>query len=117
MEKVKKIIKSKYTPYIIILILSIVIMIPLFTMNLSQCNEARIHIGRIVGVKEIISQKIFPSFINSKHMLRIWVCIKHFLWAINNIYTIINIIHNKFINNSIKNIYINNSILIRNNNV
>lgn len=69
MEQIEKIIKSKYTPYIIILILSIVIMIPLFTMNLSEYNEARIHIGRIVGVKEILAQKIFPSFINSKHML------------------------------------------------
>lgn len=69
MEQIEKIIKSKYTPYIIILILSIVIMVPLFTMNLSQYNEARIHIGRIEGVKEIISEKIFPSFISSKHML------------------------------------------------
>lgn len=68
MKQIKKIIKNKYIPYIIIL-LSIIIMIPLFTMNLSGCNEARIHIGRIVGVKEIISEKIFPSFINSKHML------------------------------------------------
>lgn len=69
MEQIKKITKSKYIPYIIILLLSIVIMIPLFTMHLSEYNEARIHIGRIVGVKEIIAQKIFPSFINSKHML------------------------------------------------
>lgn len=70
MKLIKKIIKSKYTPYIIIVLLSIIMMLPMFKMNLSEYNEARIHISRIVSVKEIINNnQIFHSFISPKHML------------------------------------------------
>ena len=65
-EKLKK---NKYTPYIIILISSIFISFIFFTMNLSEYNEARIHIARIVSIKEVILKGIFPSFISQKHML------------------------------------------------
>lgn len=69
MKAVKKIINNKFFPYIIITILSIVICIPLFEMNVSEYNEARIHIGRIVSVKQIILDGVFPNFISSKHMM------------------------------------------------
>lgn len=69
MKAIKKLINNKFFPYIIIMILSAFICIPLFEMNMSEYNEARIHIGRIVSVKEIIKSGIFPNFISSKHML------------------------------------------------
>ncbi len=69
MKAVKKIIDNKFFPYIIITILSIIICIPLFAMNMSEYNEARIHIGRIVSVKQIILDGVFPNFISAKHMM------------------------------------------------
>lgn len=69
MKSVKRIINNKYFPYIIIIALSTIICIPLFEMNMSQYNEARIHIGRIVSVKQIILDGVFPNFISSKHMM------------------------------------------------
>ena len=56
-EKLKK---NKYVPYIIILITSLIISFAFFTMNLSEYNEARIHIGRIVSIKEVLLKGIFP---------------------------------------------------------
>lgn len=69
MKLIEKIIKSKYTPYIVIILLSTIAMIPLFTMNLSEYNEARIHISRIIEIKELIPQNIFANLISPKHML------------------------------------------------
>ncbi len=69
MKAIKRIINNKFFPYIIIFALSTIICIPLFEMNMSEYNEARIHIGRIVSVKQIILDGIFPNFISSKHML------------------------------------------------
>lgn len=69
MKLVKDIINNKFFPYIIITILSIIICIPLFAMNMSEYNEARIHIGRIVSVKQIILDGVFPNFISGKHMM------------------------------------------------
>lgn len=37
---------EKLWPFLILLFATIVISVPIFTMNLSKCNEFRIHIGR-----------------------------------------------------------------------
>ena len=66
LEKLKK---NKYIPYIIILISSFALLLVFFTMNLSENNEGRIHISRIISIKEVILDKIFPCFISPKHML------------------------------------------------
>ena len=60
--------KNKLIPYFIIALISLISLIPFFSMNLSFCNEARIHIARIVSVKQIISEGVFPPFISYKHM-------------------------------------------------
>ena len=64
-----RIINSKYSPYIFIILLGIITTIPLFTRNLSEYNEFRIHIGRITTIKEVIEDGVFPPFISYKHML------------------------------------------------
>lgn len=66
---IEKFKKNKYVPYIIILLSSLIISFVFFTMNLSEYNEARIHIGRIIAIKEVLFKGIFPSFISPKHML------------------------------------------------
>ena len=53
----------------IIILLGIVISSSLFTMNLKEYNEFRIHIGRVVSIKEAIKDKVFPPFISYKHMM------------------------------------------------
>ena len=60
--------KNKLMPYFIIALISLISLIPFFSMNLSFCNEARIHIARIVSVKQITSEGVFPPFISYKHM-------------------------------------------------
>ena len=42
---------NKYISYTLIVLLGILLCIPLFTMNLNEYNEFRIHIGRVVYVK------------------------------------------------------------------
>lgn len=64
----KKIISSNYTPYIIILLLSIFICIPMFTMNLALNNEAILHMSRIFSIDEVIKDGIFPPIINYRFM-------------------------------------------------
>ena len=64
-----KILRNKYIPYIFIVLLGIVTTIPLFTMNLSDFNEFRIHIIRITNIGETIKQGIFPPFISFNHMM------------------------------------------------
>ncbi|MBR3134606.1 MAG: hypothetical protein IKG56_04005 [Clostridia bacterium] len=71
-KRLKKMIRAlretKYMPYMVIILLGIVTTIPLFTMNLSEFNEFRIHIARVTSVKEIIQDGFFPPFINYKYM-------------------------------------------------
>ena len=69
LKKLSNLSKNKYIPYIVIAFASFIISIVFFTMNLSEYNEARIHIVRIVSIKEVILDKIFPCFISQKHML------------------------------------------------
>ncbi len=64
-----KLKSNKYIPYIIILIASTIISFNFFRLNLSEFNEARIHIMRIASIKEVILKGIFPCFISSKHMM------------------------------------------------
>ena len=64
----KKIINSKFTPYILIILLTIVISVPIFTMNLYLNNEARIHMSRFLAVDGIIKDGVFPPIINYKFM-------------------------------------------------
>lgn len=83
MLKSKIIIKNKnLISYFIIALLGILVCIPLFKMNLNDYNEFRIHIGRIVSVKEILKDGVFPPFISSKHMLT-------FGYALNIFYGVI----------------------------
>ena len=78
-EKFEKLLNKKYTPYILIILLGIVVSIPLFTMNLSEYNEFRIHIARVTTVKEILKDGVFPPLISYKHMLT-------FVYALNIFY-------------------------------
>ena len=64
----KKIIKNKYSPYIIMVLLAIFICIPLFTMNLYLHNEAILHMVRIFAVDEILDAGVFPPIISYKFM-------------------------------------------------
>ncbi len=67
-EELMKKVKNKVS-IIIIVLLGLVICSSLFTMNLKDYNEFRIHIDRIVAVKEAIKEKVFPPFISYKNML------------------------------------------------
>ena len=64
----KKILKNRFTPYILIILLTAVISAPIFTMNLALNNEAILHMSRFVAVDEIIKDGIFPPIINYKFM-------------------------------------------------
>lgn len=65
----KKIISNKYFHFLIIVIASILFSFNFFRLNLSEFNEARIHIIRITSIKDVILNNIFPCFISSKHMM------------------------------------------------
>lgn len=64
-----KIKENKYLPYIVILIASALISFNFFRLNISEFNEARIHISRITSMKDVILNNIFPWLISSKHMM------------------------------------------------
>lgn len=64
----KKIINNKYFPYILMALLTIVICLPIFTINLSMRNEALLHMSRILAIDEVIKDGIFPPIINYKFM-------------------------------------------------
>ena len=55
-------------PYAVILILTIIISAPMFTMNLALNNEAILHMSRIIAIDEVIKDGNFPAIINSKFM-------------------------------------------------
>src|SRR5574344_954514 len=59
---------KKAWPFLIILAVTIIISVPLFTMNLSDYNEFRIHIGRVTYIKETIEAGVFPPLLNYKNM-------------------------------------------------
>ncbi len=59
---------EKLWPFLILLFATIVISVPIFTMNLSKCNEFRIHIGRVLYIKETIENGVFPPLLSYKNM-------------------------------------------------
>ena len=65
MNKIKN---NKFFPFIFIIILSVIICAPLFTLNLYEYNEARIHLARILAIDDVIKDGIFPPIINYKFM-------------------------------------------------
>lgn len=86
MNKIKsifnKIWKNKFLPYIIIIMLGILICMPLFRMTLNKYNEFRIHIGRVVSIREVLKDGIFPPYISYKHM-------NNFGYALNIFYGVL----------------------------
>lgn len=121
MKKINKIIQkaihSKYIGYMLIILLSAIIMAPIFTMDLTQNNEAKIHMSRILAIDSVLKDGIFPPLIDYSFMERIWVCSKYFLWTYYNVYTNNFIKYFWNIRTRIKGICTNNSGSIRNNDV
>ncbi len=64
----QKILKSKYIGYILIFILTVVIMAPIFTVGLTQNNDARIHLARILSIDSVIKEGVFPPIIDIDYM-------------------------------------------------
>lgn len=84
-----RIVSNKYLPYVIIVLIGIITTVPLFTMNLSELNEFRIHIGRVTMVKEIIEDGVFPPFISYKHMLTFGYALNIFYGALTTYFPIL----------------------------
>lgn len=72
MDKIKnflrRIAKSRVTPYVIILIVGLIIMIPLLSTMIASFNEFRIHIVRVVKTKLLLENGTFPPLISSEMM-------------------------------------------------
>ena len=72
MEKInsiiQKITKNKYIGYIIIFILSCIIIAPIFSMDLTQNNEAKIHMARIFSIDSVLKDRVFPPIIDYKYI-------------------------------------------------
>ena len=68
MKKIDKIIRCKYMPYILMILLTAVICIPIFTMNLFLRNEATLHMARIISIDEVLKDRVFPPIIDYKFM-------------------------------------------------
>ena len=64
----QKILKSKYIGYILIFILTVVIMAPMFTVDLTQNNDAKIHLARILSIDSVIKEGVFPPIIDIDYM-------------------------------------------------
>lgn len=65
---IPKIIHSKYIGYVIIFFLSCIIIAPIFSMDLTQNNEAKIHMARIFSIDSVIKDGIFPPIIDYKYI-------------------------------------------------
>ena len=65
---IQKIIQSKYLGYVIIFVLSCIIIAPIFSMDLTQNNEAKIHMARIFSIDSVIKDGIFPPIIDYKYI-------------------------------------------------
>lgn len=64
----EKFFKSNKLIYSIIILFGVILCVPLFKMNLNSLNEFRIHIGRVISIKEVMKDGVFPPFISYKHM-------------------------------------------------
>lgn len=65
---IQKVIHSKYIGYIIIFLLSSIIIAPIFSMDLTQNNEAKLHMARMLSIDSVIKDSIFPPIIDYSHM-------------------------------------------------
>ena len=65
---IQKITEYRYLGYILIFILTCIIMAPIFTMDLTQINDAKIHLARILAVDSVIKDGIFPPIIDIDFM-------------------------------------------------
>lgn len=72
MKKINNIIQrtihSKYIGYFIIFFLSCIIIAPIFSMDLTQNNEARLHMARITSIDSVLKDGIFPPIIDYSYM-------------------------------------------------
>ena len=70
MEKIKegimKLNKNKCIPFLIIILFSCLICLPLVKLPLSSLNEFSIHYNRGIAIKEVIESGIFPPLINPR---------------------------------------------------
>ena len=67
-ELIQKAIHSKSIGYVIIFIVSSIIIAPIFSMDLTQNNEAKLHMARILSIDSVIKDGIFPPIIDYSHM-------------------------------------------------
>ena len=67
-QLIQKFIKSKYLCYILILFLTIIIMAPIFTMDLTRNNDYKIHLSRILGIDCSIKEGNIPPIIDVEFM-------------------------------------------------
>ena len=67
-DVIQKIIHSKFIGYVIILIVASIVVAPLFSMDLTQNNEAKIHMTRILSIDSVIKDGIFPPIIDYSQM-------------------------------------------------
>lgn len=72
MKKINNIIQknftSKYIGYILIFFLSCIIIAPIFSMDLTQNNEARLHMARIFSINSVLKDGVFPPIIDYKYI-------------------------------------------------
>ena len=64
LEKIKI---SKYMPYLIIILFSCLICLPLIKLPLTSLNEFSIHYNRGIAIKEVLAKGIFPPLINPRY--------------------------------------------------
>lgn len=67
-ELIQKIIHSKFIGYIIIFTVASIIIAPIFSMDLTQNNEAKLHMARILSIDSVIKDVIFPPIIDYSYM-------------------------------------------------
>ena len=67
-DLIQKIKQSKYIGYTLIVLLSIIMIIPIFSMDLSKNNEYRIHTTRVLSINSVIKDGVFPPIIDANFM-------------------------------------------------
>ena len=65
---IQKIFTNKYIGYILIFFLSCIIIAPIFSMDLTQNNEARLHMARIFSINSVLKDGVFPPIIDHKYI-------------------------------------------------
>lgn len=67
-DVIQKVMHSKYIGYIIIFIVSSIIIAPIFSMDLTQNNEAKLHMARILSIDSVLKDGFFPPIIDYSYM-------------------------------------------------